>query len=408
MPDRDDDEVTKRQKTEESHETVEQAIASAAEIFGAEAEVSPSAVWVSRPVGETQALAVQIGPTPGDISVELAHKFGCTNVYFSDIDMNNRYMAAKKSGDNYQGTQFVQLTVTPWLTQRFVESQLRGFHVLLPICKPGKCFFPPNGNIDEIDPEYPLTDKSKAKIKISVRPTAYNRFTQSDDGSKDMVSLSAFAWLHQVLEPRIKKAMDNGHDTSRAEWSSATHLKSDITSICLYSEDNVFRDPRPEEGEQLALLENKQFVGGHTELTNKICIRNFKLMNDKLRAYRVTTAAERDASPDSARWLEPLTWQQQSMINSEDDEIMLLVNVKALTKGSNYHPVWSLAGFIWFGPSSAYAGMKENTAAEKLRLVPAFPTPPSQDVLWKRREAQQERDDFQSKLKRLKDERNNA
>ena len=394
-----------------SESVISDEIEAANRAFGADDE-SP-ATWSSAgqlvPSASVATDLVAVGPGTGfDLSQELAHRFGCNNVYWRDIDLRYRTLSAKKSGDSYQGTQFVSLSTQPWLNQFFGHQKLQGFHVLMPICALSSCHLLPYGTIDEVGSAFPLTDKTKAKVKLSIRPSAFNPFTQTADGSMDAVALEAFAWFGMELEARIKAAMDRGEGTAKAEWSSITMAKGDSTSIALHADYNLLRDPRAgDDSEQFQQLKDRTYTGGYTETLNKLCVSKYKLMNQALEAYRVTTQAERDAEGGAAL-LAPLTWEQQTMLQPNVDEVMLLVAVKALTKGDTYHAKAQLAGFIWFGPSKHYAGMKENTVAEKLRLVPPFPKAPTKEQLWARKEAKQERKNFDDLLTTLREERGNG
>jgi hypothetical protein len=389
----------------------ESEIAEANAAFGAELESGPS-VWMSAEPQATALVPVLPGSGGGqlalsptstsaskdDISHQLAHLFGCSNVYWRDVDLDKRKLWAKNSGTPYDGTQFVSLTTQPWLNQRFNNERLQGLHVLMPICPLAQCWLLPYGNIDEVNSKFPLKHKEQATVKFSIRPTAYNSFTQTDDGAMDAVSLSAFAWFGGVLEVRIRQAMDASLGTAQMEWSTITLAKQDATSIALHTGYPLFRAPREEDEEALTQLEAKTFKGGYTQQLNSICQAKGKLMNNLVKAYRVTTQAERDAG---GPLLEALGWEQQTKLQPNEDEVMLLLGVKAQVKDEAYHARVALAGLIWFGPSSAYSGMRENTVAEKLRLVPPFPKAPSKEELWSRKDAKQEKAKFEARLAKL-------
>jgi len=339
-----------------------------------------------------------------DLSYQLAKKFGCSKLYWRDVPLDGHRMEAVLSAKMYLDNQFASIKLIPFVQQRFNQQQLKGLHVLLPIMPVSKCYMQPYGTIDG-DPngKYALgkngaDDKDKAKLQVSVRPSAYNNFTTTDDGEKDLVALHSFMWLQMALDPLIRGAMAVGANTGNCEWSRIGSAKTDVTSLALHLDANLFRYSGFSE-EELAALGKDWKVGykAYTETLTKLCHRKVVMMNDPLIAYRVTTPEERD----TLGLLAKLSWLQQSML-AEGDEIMPLVPLGGLKKGGAAHTTADLGGFIWFGPSTHYAAMKANTVEEKLRLVPPFPIPPTLEQMYQRKEKQVHNLTLQAKLAEIR------
>jgi hypothetical protein len=384
----------------------EETVKAAKEAFGVENEEkstwnSSSAVVRSVPTS-TALVKKALEYDPNDISHQLAHLFGSTNIYWKDVATQGRHIEAEHGG-TYLDNHFIRLQMKPFIPQRFNNERLPGLHVLLPICVVSQASLPPYGTIDG-DPtsEYavPSNAKEKAKIQLSVRPGAYNRFTQSEDGLWDAVALASWAWMYNVLEPMIKQGMDANGETSAQNWSTATAAKADPTSLQIHASKALFRDPyTPEEYEQL----EKKTYKAYTESLTKLCNAKVVIMNDGIIALRVTTPEERS----TLGLLQPLSWREQSMIQV-GDEVMPLLKMQGLKKRDTYHPKTDLGGFIWFGPSKHFGGMQANTVEEKLRCIPPFPAPSSAEQMYKRKEKQLETKEFTSKVETLRASRENA
>lgn len=355
--------------------------------------------------GSSLAVApVRAALPPTDMFHALAHELGCTNIYIKDVDFGHRDVTAKFSVKRLDN-EFVQLNVRPFLTAQFMSERMFGTTVLFPAMVVSDCYMPPHGNIDELpDPtdstrnDY-LLDKGKledASIKMSFRPSAWNRFHQSPDGGYDQLAHNALGYIHSVFELKARAAMEAAGYGAET-WSTCVTAKKDLTSHGLHTKVSIMRSLNkddPADRPLMMQLKDRSYKAP-TKLLTDICLRKAHVVKPFV-AYRVTSARERREDKDCPLY-RPLTYEQMT-VDIKGHIVMPLVSLGGLRKKSAYHVTTNLRSYVWLGDPKEYGPMKEATMQELLRYVPDYPAAPTAAELWDRPEREEQITQWQAEL----------
>jgi hypothetical protein len=360
---------------------------------------------------DKRVAVVQQKTTATDFCQELCHMLGCTNIFIKDVNFGNRDVKvtlSMRSIDN----EFLKLTITPFIKSRFMNEPVYGTLVLLPPMVVSDAYMAPHGNIDELpDPvnpdrnEYLLKDKADCAIKMSFRPSAWNRFTQTDDGEYDALALNSLGYLNQVFEPKVKSVVDAFFPGE--SWSSCVHSKKDVNSHGIHSKVGILRKLDPENADiaDIALvkqLEDRTYRAS-TQVLTDICIKRFAVEKDFI-AYRLTSANERKADPDCPLYKQ-LT-KEQTTVPIKGHLVFPLISLGALRKAKkDRHVTTNLRSYIWLGEQRHYGPMKQATVEELLKYVPDYPAAPTKEELFNRPELEDQLAEFKARLAQSKKKR---
>lgn len=341
-----------------------------------------------------------------DISHELAHMLGCVNVYFKDIKLDGKTWATPRSYEAY-GTQFYHINTKPFAPQRFFGNKLRfGCYVLMPIATLGRSWLPPYGTLDKIKnpakPKEIIPDANKnpetANIDLTIRPVAWNRFNQTENGADDQVTLDAAQFINDQVEANVHASLQSDPRANGKEWLPATYSPNDVNSKMLYCSRSLTREIHDKDSVVFDKIVAKTYKAP-TEFLTKMCLKKAIMMNE-FPVYRLTTAQERSNGEQSLT--KPMTDLEKTAMQEGDLHSQLL-NLSCFTKESHNKLKTEIEAVIWYGSPSHYIGMMYPNAEEFLKCVPDPPVTPTEEELYKRKIARLEKEEFERKKQALKD-----
>lgn len=368
--------------------------------------------WVSTVEERKDSLISWVDPSlvqPFDLSKAVADLLGCRNVYFADTKYETKTCTVKKNGKPVKDNQFGFMNFTKYDSQTFLHNKLKyGTYILFPLAILSKGYMPPYGTNDIVvrdnDPNPDLRapssqTRSSAVVTVEFRTTPWNKFSNFMD--HDPAMLRACGFMIDVVEPKswnaaITAGMGGG-PTMKSMWNTE---EGDLGTLCIRSTHHLFR--RPDDPKLVKQLADKTYKA-YTEHLTKICHNSVQVMND-VKWYRATTAQERVIDP---AWLKPLTWLEASVISTEGDTVvMVLDKVSPLQNNKGFfRDDLTVEHLIWFGTVSAFASMKENTVEEFFRCIPPFPPAPQIEEVWLRKEKGEEQRLLDKELEALKKDR---
>lgn len=336
---------------------------------------------------------------------DLAKRLDCTNLYWTDVDWTKAAFATKYISSS-KGTSYGSISQFNRKTQRAFGQQIThgGVNIMLPMAILSKSYQLPHGNLDHI-PDPTNTDdigkpqfSDQCKIQVGIRPTAYNHFTCTEDGSTDIPVLAALAFIQQWLEPRIQAAIEVMEDSARfsGPLRTCTASMKNPLSLCLFAERSILRDlqvDRFPQDKALFVKKNKEDPAvpfadykTFTKLLTELCHKarpNLKVEKG-FDIYRLTTNKEREDDPTIGQYIK-LEWNQHCAVQ-EEDLASLIINIAIMKKAVPKLKI-TLEGLVWYGKPALYTAMTENTLEQFLLHVPSTPLGvPSKETMWFKKE----------------------